>query len=75
MPLDSVFLKRSMQNALAIELKKTGLDIGTESPISVYYDDEIIGQYVADIIVAKKVILELKAVKNLLEAHEVQLVT
>ena len=64
-----------MQNALAIELKKTGLDIGTESPISVYYDDEIIGQYVADIIVAKKVILELKAVKNLLEAHEVQLVT
>jgi GxxExxY protein len=68
------FLEKVYQNALAIELKKMGLDIGTESPISVYYEDKIVGQYVADIIVAKKVILELKAVKNLSEAHEVQLV-
>jgi len=68
------FLEKVYQNALAIELKKMGLDIGTESPISVYYEDKIVGQYVADIIVAKKVILELKAVKNLSEAYEVQLV-
>ncbi|WDN88682.1 hypothetical protein BuS5_01650 [Desulfosarcina sp. BuS5] len=68
------FLEKVYQNALAIELKKTGLDIGTEFPISVYYEDKIVGQYVSDIIVEGKVILELKAVKQLSEIHEVQLV-
>ncbi len=56
------FFEKVYQNALAIELKKTGLDIGSEFPISVYYEDKIVGQYVADIVVEGKVILELKAV-------------
>ncbi len=43
-------------------------------PIKVYYRDQIVGEYVADIIVEDKVILELKAVKDLTEIHEVQLV-
>lgn len=68
------FLEKVYQNALAIELKKMGLDIGTESPITVYYENEIVGEYIADIIVEDKVILELKAVKELAEIHEVQLV-
>ena len=42
--------------------------------ITVYYENEIVGQYVADIVVEGKVILELKAVKEFAEIHEVQLV-
>jgi GxxExxY protein len=68
------FLEKIYQNALIIELRKMGLNILSEEPITVYYENEIVGQYVADIIVEKKVILELKAVKDLAIIHEVQLV-
>ncbi len=68
------FLEKVYQNALIIELRKTGLNVLSEEPITVYYENEIVGQYVADIIVEKKVILELKAVKDLAIIHEVQLV-
>ncbi|KAF5420598.1 MAG: PD-(D/E)XK nuclease superfamily protein [Candidatus Methanomarinus sp.] len=45
-----------------------------EKPIKVYYNDEIVGNYIADIIVNDKVILEIKAIKELSNIHEVQLV-
>jgi GxxExxY protein len=50
------------------------LSILGEEPITVYYENEIVGQYVVDIIVEDKVTLELKAVKDLAKIHEVQLV-
>jgi len=68
------FLEKVYQNALMIELKRMGLKVTSEMPIKVYYRNEIVGEYIADIIVADKVILELKAVKDLAEIHEVQLV-
>jgi len=68
------FLEKVYQNALIIELRKTGLSVLSEEPITIYYENEIVGQYVADIIVEAKVVLELKAVKDLAEIHEVQLV-
>jgi len=37
---------------LIIELKKAGLDTESEKPISVYYDNEIVGEFIADIIVS-----------------------
>ena len=48
--------------------------VEVEQPIAVHYRDEIVGNYVADIVVDGKVILEIKAVKELSEIHEVQLV-
>lgn len=68
------FLEKVYQNALIIELRKMGLSILSEESITVYYENEIVGEYVADIVVEGKVILELKAVKELTEIHEVQLV-
>jgi len=68
------FLEKVYQNALIIEMRKMGLSILSEEPITVYYENEIVGQYVADLIVEDKVVLELKAVKELTEIHEVQLV-
>ena len=68
------FLEKVYQNALMIELKRMGLKVSSEMPIKVYYRSEIVGEYIADIIVEDKVILELKAVKDLAEIHEVQLV-
>ena len=68
------FLENVYQKCLIIELKKAGLDTGSEKPISVYYDDEIVGEFVADIIVNDTIILELKSVRRINKAHEVQLV-
>ncbi|RLB78979.1 MAG: GxxExxY protein, partial [Deltaproteobacteria bacterium] len=45
------FLEKVYQNALMIELRKTGLSILSEEPITVYYENEIVGEYVADIVV------------------------
>ena len=42
--------------------------------INVYYKDEVVGYYEADIIVYNSVILELKAVTRLSKEHELQLV-
>ena len=42
--------------------------------MNVYYEDEVVGEFRADMIVDHRVIVELKAVNNLASAHEVQLV-
>ena len=68
------FLEKVYQNALVIELRTLGFNVGVEQPIAVHYHGEIVGNYVADIVVDGKVILEIKAVKELSEIHEVQLV-
>lgn len=68
------FLEKVYHNAMVLELRKMGLDIVSEKPITVFYDGQIIGEYCADIVVADKVILEIKAVQALNSTHEVQLV-
>jgi GxxExxY protein len=67
------FLEKLYRNALAIELRKPGLDVIQEARIAVYYDGQVIGEYFADLLVAGAVIVELKAVKRLMEEHEAQL--
>lgn len=68
------FLESVYQNALLIELKKAALQAEKEKRIQVYYDGQLIGNYIADIVVDGKVILELKSIKELHPAHEAQLV-
>ena len=67
------FLESVYQTALLIELEKAGLKAQKEVSIKVFYDKKIVGDYVADIIVEDKVILELKSVKEMHPAHEAQL--
>ena len=68
------FLERVYENALLIELRKQGLSARKQESIKVYYEEEVVGDYFADIIVNEKVILELKAAKSLCEEHEAQLI-
>jgi len=67
------FLEDVYVKALEIELKKRGLITSTEQPIEVYYASQLIGKYYADVVVNNLVIVELKAVKNLVAEHEAQL--
>ena len=72
--LGSGFLEKVYQNALLIELKLRGLGAEAEKPIIVHYRDEVVGNYIADIVVDDKIIIEVKAIRALSEIHEVQLV-
>ncbi|MEA3496151.1 MAG: GxxExxY protein [Bacteroidota bacterium] len=68
------FLEKVYENAMMIELKKAGLKAKQQFNIPVFYDHTLIGDFFADIIVEDKVILELKAIENLIKIHEVILV-
>ena len=68
------FFESVYEKCLLIELRKAGLDAESQKPITVYYENEIVGEFVADIIVNDTVILELKSVRRIVKAHEVQLV-
>jgi GxxExxY protein len=67
------FLEKVYENALVIELEKSGLDAQQQKPLIVYYDGLIVGQYAADILVCNKVIVELKAASAIDVIHMAQL--
>ena len=62
------------EKCMLIELRKEGLNSESQKSLTVFYENEIVGEFIADIIVNDTVILELKSVKQIIKAHEVQLV-
>ena len=62
------------EKCLLIESSKAGIKAEAQIPITVFYDGEIVGEFIADILVEDNVILELKSVRQIVKAHEVQLV-
>jgi GxxExxY protein len=67
------FWKRFCENALVIELKRAGLNVLQQQNIKVYYENQVVGNYFADII-ADQVILEVKSAEGLREENKVQLI-
>lgn len=72
--LGAGFLEKVYENALVLELKEQGFEVKQQHPLKVYYKGQVIGEYYADLVVEDKVLIELKAVNELVRAHEVQLV-
>jgi GxxExxY protein len=68
------FLESVYEKCLLIELRKAGLSAVSQRPITVFYDKEVVGEFFVDIIVQDKIILELKSVRRIIRAHEVQIV-
>ena len=67
------FLESVYENALALRLREAGFTVAQQAPIKVYFDGVVVGEYYADLVVNDLGILELKAVKELADAHEAQL--
>lgn len=67
------FLEKVYENAMAIALRKMGLQVEQQHKILVYYEGEVVGEYFADLLVEGKVIVELKAAQAITEDHEAQL--
>ena len=68
------FLESVYEKCLLIELKKEGLQAESQKAIIVKYENEIVGHFTIDILVEDTIILELKSVKQIIQAHEVQMV-
>ncbi len=67
------FLEKVYENALLIELERRGVRATAQVPITVHYAGEIVGDYVADIMVEDSLLVEIKAAKTLLPEHDAQL--
>ena len=68
------FLEAVYRRALVRELKSRNLLASEEVPFKVMYRDEVVGTYIADLVVQRQVIVEIKAVDTLTDAHKTQVV-
>lgn len=59
--LGSGFLEKVYENAMAVELRQSGLAITQQKPFIIRYENVVVGEYYADLIVEDQVIVELKA--------------
>jgi len=70
--LGSGFLEKVYENALTIELRQNGLKVEQQHPIRVFYNNEPVGDFAADLLVEDSVIMELKSVRTLDDVHSAQ---
>jgi len=66
------FLEKVYENALAHELKKTEFRAEQQKAIPVHYEDVVVGDYVADLLVEGAVLVEIKVAKAFEDAHLAQ---
>jgi len=70
--LGSGFLESVYENALLVTLQEKGLLAECQVACAVRYRDKVVGEFRADILVEKEIIVELKAVKSLANEHLAQ---
>jgi GxxExxY protein len=66
------FLEKVYENALRVELELRGWKVEQQKAVGIRYRDEIVGLYLADLVVQDRVIVELKAASALDRIHEAQ---
>jgi GxxExxY protein len=69
------FTEKVYENALVAKLRQDGMKVEQQAPITVNYLGEIVGQYIADLVVEGEgmVLVEIKSVKALKDQHDAQL--
>ena len=72
--LTTGLLESVYENALCIELDEMGIPFERQKHLSVYYKGRVIGEFVPDIVVDNKIILELKSIPELTSANAAQLI-
>lgn len=72
--LGAGFLESVYEKAMLVELRKLGVHAESQVAVKVVYENVVVGNFIADIVVEGAVIVELKAIRELAMIHEVQLV-
>lgn len=68
------FLEKVYENSLMIQFRNENIKAIQQAPIKVFFKNEIVGDYIADILVEDKIILELKTLSNVLDIHRAQVI-
>jgi len=66
------FLEKVYENGLMVLFRREGIEAKQQVPITVYFEEEVVGNYYAEGGVEDKVILEIKSVENIIDAHIAQ---
>jgi GxxExxY protein len=66
------FLEKVYENALAYELRKSGLAVAQQHPMVVRYDGIVVGEYSVDLLVEGIILVELKVTKAINDFHRAQ---
>jgi len=66
------FLEKVYENALMVLLRENGIRAEQQVPIKVSFHGQVIGDYVADILLENSIIIELKAVDRIIPIHKAQ---
>ena len=67
------FLEKVYERALNLELQEMGLQVQAQDPVKVFYKSQLVGDYFADLLVNKLIIVEIKVAENIVEDHKSQL--
>lgn len=67
------FLEKVYENALVVELSRMGAAVSQQHPFKVNYENAVVGDYVADLVVEGRVLVECKCSSQPDGAHEAQL--
>lgn len=70
--LGAGFLESVYEGALFIALKNKNLRVERQVPIKVHFRDQLVGQFIADLVIEDQIIVELKAVRTLAPEHSAQ---
>ena len=68
------FLESVYENALCVELDNRGIAFHQQKPIKVIYKGQVVGRFVADMVIEDKLLLELKAMSGLAKNHTAQVI-
>ncbi len=71
--LEYGFSEKIYQKAFGIALRQIGLKVEEQVPIKVYFRRQEIGEYFADMVVNDVILIELKAISQIVDEHEAQL--
>lgn len=66
------FLEKVYENALMLLFRREGIEVKQQIPIKVYFEREVVGEYLADILVENKIVLELKIIERITDVQRAQ---
>ena len=66
------FLEKVYENALAVEFRSTGIRCSQQASFLVRHRDEVVGEYIPDLIVEECIVVEVKALECLNRVHQAQ---
>lgn len=72
--LGAGFLEKVYESSLRIRLFEAGFDVRQQYPIPVKFHGQIVGEYFADLLINESLLIEIKAVTEIVKEHEIRLV-